>query len=316
MVAYQNLAFYKFVRIADVASTAHAFEILVSSLEMKGTLILASEGINGYVAATPESAEKFMQFCRADNRFSDIDFKVSVSEFQPYNRMLVKQKNEIVTMGRSDIVPEQFTGKHVDAQTLKKWLDEGEEVILLDTRNNYETKLGSFKRAVIPDIKTFRTFPAWVENHFTHYKNHRVVTFCTGGIRCEKATAYMRQAGFDEVYQIQGGILKYLEVTREMGGQNHYEGDCFVFDHRVAVDSELKKTKHNLCYACWAALTPRDMESPAYEVNVSCPHCVEDVLNREKIRKQKAIESNRRALQKRFERSKKIRELRRTGFHS
>jgi UPF0176 protein len=307
MTSFHNLAFYKFVRIADVAATAEAFRTLTSALEMKGTLIFATEGVNGYVAATPESAEKFMSFCRSDERFADIEFKLSTSEFNPYSRMLVKQKREIVTMGRSGIDPEHFTGKHVDGKTLKQWLDNGDEVILLDTRNDYETKLGTFKNAVVPDIRTFRTFPSWVEQNFLQNKNKRVVTFCTGGIRCEKATAYMRQVGFDEVYQIQGGILKYFEQTKQMRGDNHYQGDCFVFDHRVAVNSGLRKTEHDMCYVCWATLSPEDKQSPLYRENEFCPHCAEETTRRLEERKRKAIETNQRALEKRFERIRQTR---------
>lgn len=309
MSTYQNLAFYKFVKIGDVTATAAAFRSLTSALDMKGTLIFAEEGVNGYVAASPEAAEKFIAFCRDDERFADIEFKSSESTFQPYTRMLVKQKKEIVTMGRTGIEPAHFTGEHVDAVTLKQWLDKGEEVVLLDTRNDYETKLGTFKNAVVPNIKTFRTFPGWVEDNFMEHKNKRVVTFCTGGIRCEKATAYMRQIGFENVYQIQGGILKYFEQTQKMPGDNHYEGDCFVFDHRVALSATLHKTEHDMCYVCWATLTPEDQLSPLYKANESCPHCAEDTKLKAEKRKQKAIESNQRALEKRFERAKKMRAL-------
>lgn len=307
MATFHNLAFYKFVRIDDVSSTAATFKALVDTLDMKGTLIFADEGLNGYVAASPESAEKFIALCRSDLRFADVEFKLSISDFQPYSRMLVKQKKEIVTMGRSGIDPAHFTGKHVDGETLKQWLDNGEEVILLDTRNDYETKLGTFKNAVVPDIKTFRTFPGWVEDNFMQHKNKRVVTFCTGGIRCEKATAYMRQVGFDDVYQIQGGILKYFEQAQKMGGENHYDGDCFVFDHRVAVNGNLKKTEHEMCYVCWATLTPEDKLSPLYKANEQCPHCADETQRKQAELKRKAIESNQRALERRFERAKKMR---------
>lgn len=307
MTTYHNLAFYKFVQIDDVPATAASFKALVETLDMKGTLIFASEGVNGYVAAHPDSARTFIDFCRADDRFADIEFKLSMSEFQPYSRMLVKKKNEIVTMGRTGIAPAQFTGKHVDGRTLKEWLDNGEDVILLDTRNDYETNLGTFKNAVIPDIKTFRSFPSWVENNFAQHKNKRIVTFCTGGIRCEKATAYMRQEGFEEVYQIQGGILKYFEQTKQMDGDNHFDGDCFVFDHRVAVDTRLQKTQHDMCYVCWATLSLADKESPLFKVNESCPHCADETLQRAEKRRQKAIETNKKSLEKRFERSQRMR---------
>lgn len=304
MTTYHNLAFYKFVRIENVSATAAAFRELTALLDIKGTLIFAEEGLNGYVAASPESAEKFIAYCRADERFSDIEFKVSFSEFHPYTRMLVKQKTEIVTMGRTGIDPAHFTGKHVDGKTLKQWLDNGEEVILLDTRNDYETKLGTFKNAIIPDIKTFRTFPGWVEENFLQHKNKRVVTFCTGGIRCEKATAYMRQTGFDDVYQIQGGILKYFEQTKQAAGDNHYEGDCFVFDHRVAVNAKLNKTEHDMCYVCWETLSPEDKKSPLFKANEYCPHCIDETQRKLEDRKRKAIETNQRALERRFERAK------------
>jgi UPF0176 protein len=307
MTTFHNLAFYKFVRIENVSATAAAFRELTRRLKMKGTLIFAQEGVNGYVAASPEAADGFISHCRADSRFADIEFKVSFSDFQPYTRMLVKEKREIVTMGMPGIEPEHFTGQHVEGQTLKAWLDQGEELILLDTRNDYETKLGSFRNAVIPDIRTFRTFPAWVEKNFSENKKKKVVTFCTGGIRCEKATAFMRQAGFEDVYQIQGGILKYFEESKKVGGDNHYEGDCFVFDHRVAVNDRLDKTEHDMCYVCWATLSPEDLQSPHYRVNEHCPHCVEKTLKRKEELLRKAFETNQRALERRFERSKRMR---------
>ena len=174
MTVFQNLAFYKFVTVTDVPETAAAFRKLTESLDMKGTLIFAKEGLNGYVAATPDSAGRFMEFCRQDARFADLEFKISISDFNPYSRMLVKEKNEIVTMGCPGIEPEHFTGEHLDSRTLKKWLDSDDDVILLDTRNTYETKLGSFKTAVIPDIETFRTFPKWVEENFADKKNKKL----------------------------------------------------------------------------------------------------------------------------------------------
>ncbi|NBO39238.1 rhodanese-related sulfurtransferase [bacterium] len=307
MKTYHNLAFYKFVRINDVDATAAAFRALTQQLDIKGTLIFADEGVNGYIAASPDSANKFIAYCRADARFADIEFKVSFSDFHPYTRMLVKQKKEIVTLGRTGIDPAHFTGKHVDGKTLKQWLDNGEEVILLDTRNDYETQLGTFKNAIVPDIKTFRTFPGWVEDNFMQHKNKRVVTFCTGGIRCEKATAYMRQVGFEDVYQIQGGILKYFDQTQQMQGDNHYEGDCFVFDHRVAVNAKLSKTEHDMCYVCWATLSPEDKLSPLYKENEYCPHCADETQRKMEARKRKAIETNQIALEKRFERIRKAR---------
>lgn len=307
MTVFHNLAFYKFVAVDNVPETAAAFRSLTDSLDMKGTLIFASEGLNGYVAATPESAEAFISFCQLDARFADIEFKLSLSEFNPYNRMLVKEKKEIVTMGCPGIEPEHFTGEHLDARTLKQWLDTNEDLILLDTRNTYETKLGSFKTAVIPDIDTFRTFPQWVEDHFSDKKDKKIVTFCTGGIRCEKATAYMRKAGFENVYQIQGGILKYFDEVMGLSGDNHYTGDCFVFDHRVAVNPELKKTEHDMCFVCWSTLTPEDKEHAHYKENEHCPHCYEDTLRKQVAMKEKAERTNKEALERRFSRAEKER---------
>lgn len=303
MTVYHNLAFYKFVAVKDVPETAAAFRSFTATLEMKGTLIFASEGLNGYVAATPDSAEKFISFCKQDERFADIEFKLSLSEFNPYSRMLVKEKSEIVTMGCPGIEPEHFTGVHLDSRTLKQWLDSNEDVILLDTRNTYETKLGSFKTAVIPNIETFRTFPQWVEENFADKKDKKIVTFCTGGIRCEKATAFMRQAGFENVYQIQGGILKYFDQVKDLPGDNHYSGDCFVFDHRVAVNPELKKTEHDMCYVCWSTLSPEDKSLPTYKENEHCPHCYEDTLRKSKAIQEKAQCTNREALERRFARA-------------
>lgn len=305
---FVNLAFYKFVRLPDPDATALEFRALTESLGMKGSIILASEGINASVAATRAAADTFIAHCRARPAFADIPFKESLSEKQPFRRMLVKLKPEIVTMGRENIEPAHFTGKYVKPLELKRWLDEGESLVLLDTRNDYEVRLGTFRNAIDPGIRTFRTFPDWVQRNLSNKKDAKIVTFCTGGIRCEKATAFMRQEGFEDVYQLEGGILKYFEETMHAGSETHYQGDCFVFDARVAVDHALRKTPHEICFACWMPLTPEERTSPLYVYEKSCPHCASEQLHKDAKRRALQLENNQRALLRRQERSRKVRE--------
>lgn len=339
MAAVVSLAFYKFVRIANPEQVADAFRTFCGEIGIKGTLIFAHEGLNGSLAGSPEAAEAFVNFCKNNDRFAAIDFKLSHSNVQPFRRMLVKIKPEIVTMGKENINPEHFSGKYVRPLELQNWLQSGVDLLLVDTRNDYEVRLGTFENAIDPQIKTFRTFPDWVEKNLAGKKEARIVTFCTGGIRCEKATAYMRQQGFEDVYQLEGGILKYFEETQKNAAlshpddevvldsnscsastataapfttqlRTHYRGDCFVFDYRVAVDQNLQKTSHEICFACWQPLTPEERNSPLYEFEISCPHCATSQQKKAAALRQKQMANNQRALLRRQERSAKAKEQR------
>lgn len=311
-----NIAYYKFVRIACPASLQDTLSSLCEKLALKGTIILAHEGINSCLAGSEASVTAFIAHMHADPRFADIDFKRSESDTQPFRRMIVKLKSEIISMGQPGIDPANFTGKYVEPMELKQWLDNGEKVLLVDTRNDYEVALGTFAGAINPDIKTFRTFPEWVTEALGDKKAERIVTFCTGGIRCEKATAYMRQQGFEDVYQLKGGILKYFEDTSSAGAQatvqiqsdSHYNGDCFVFDHRVAVDQSLKQTAHELCFACWATLSPADKYNPLYIPEKQCPNCASEQAQKDAAHQQNILEKRQKALERRFKRSQEVRQ--------
>lgn len=230
-----NLSFYKFIRLSDLQAKRNAFLAKCQSLDLRGSILIAAEGINGFVAGPEEKVRAFIAFLNDQKEFTDIRPKESWSSHVPFTRMLVKVKKEIITMGVPDIDPAHFTGKRVYPKELKSWLDEKRDVVLLDTRNDYEINDGTFKAAVDYDISTFRQFPEKLKADADRLKDKTVVMFCTGGIRCEKATALALQYGLKDVYQLEGGILKYFEET----GGAHWKGDCFVFDGRGAVDGNL-----------------------------------------------------------------------------
>jgi UPF0176 protein len=251
---FLNVSFYRFLDISDQERPLWRASIKERALKLglKGTILLAPEGINGFLSGSPEELRVFLEELRRDYAgLAGLDVKESYSSEQPFRRMLVKLKKEIITMGVSMIRPKEHTGPRVEPETLKKWLDAGEEVVLVDTRNDYEYKLGSFKDARLLDLKSFRQFPDQLKAHTAEWKDKRVVMFCTGGIRCEKATALAEDYGFKNVWQLEGGILRYFE---KVGGA-HWNGECFVFDHRVALDPELKETSTAQCFECRAVLT-------------------------------------------------------------
>lgn len=306
---YVNIAYYKFVSIENTDVLREALLNLCNHLNIKGTILLAHEGINSCLVGSPEGIDTFIDFMHNHEYFSDIEFKKSYSSHIPFRRMIVKIKKEIIPMGMNNIKPAHFTGKYVEALELKKWLDDGEDLIILDTRNDYEVDLGTFRGSVDPKLSKFRDFPKWIKENFEEHKNKKVVTFCTGGIRCEKATAFMRQEGFEEVYQLQGGILKYFEETKKHSPaeDNHYDGDCFVFDYRVAIDKSLQETKYVICYSCWSPLKQEDLENPLYKKDHHCPHCYERFHEKESYRKNLMRENNMKALKVRQERALEVR---------
>ncbi len=240
-----------------------------AALGLRGTILLGTEGINLFVAGTPEAARGLLDRLRTLPGLADFTAKESWSHEQPFNRMLVKIKKEIIAFGVDGIDPARAPAPRLDPLTLKRWLDEGRPVTLLDTRNDYEVGLGTFRGAIDPRIDCFRAFPAAVRRLPAELKNQPVVTFCTGGIRCEKAAPFLTREGFQEVYQLDGGILKYFELC----GGAHYQGECFVFDRRVGVDPGLRETATALCYACQRPVTVEDQRDPRYVPDVSCPAC-------------------------------------------
>jgi UPF0176 protein len=283
-------AVYKFVKLSDCAALRAPLLAQCDALGITGTLLLAEEGINGTIAGTRSSIDKILAYLRSDPRLADLEHKESAADQPPFYRMKVKLKKEIVTMGVPGIDPTERVGRYVRPQDWNALIsDPG--VVLIDTRNDYEVEVGTFKGAVDPRITTFREFPEYVKTHFDPEKQPRVAMFCTGGIRCEKASAYMLQQGFPEVYHLQGGILKYLEhVPAE---QSLWQGECFVFDQRVAVGQGLAPGHYELCYGCSRPITAEEKASPKYQAGVSCPHCY-DSLTPEKraaaLERQKQVE--------------------------
>ena len=265
-----NVAGYRFVDLPDRDKLREPFRQICNENGLKGTILLSFEGINFFLAGPQSSIEQYLQFLEEDSRFSGIPLKYSYTEYQPFNRMNVRLKKEIISLGLDHIKPAERTGEEITPTEFKQWLDEGREVAIIDTRNDYEIRLGTFENAFDLNIKSFRAFPEAVESLPDSMKDTPVVMFCTGGIRCEKASVVMMDAGFSNVKQLKGGILGYFE---EVGGE-HWDGDCFVFDHRVALSAELEQADVVQCFACRQPLTVEEQESPDYVIEVSCPHCI------------------------------------------
>ena len=306
---FTNIAYYKFVSIENPQELRETLLSLCEGMSIKGTIILAYEGINSCLVGKEENINTFIEFMHNDSRFADIEFKKSYSDHIPFRRMLVKIKKEIIPLGMESIKPAEQTGKYVEPLELKEWYDKNEDFVVLDTRNDYEVELGTFRNAINPNLKEFRKFPDWIKENFAQYKNKKIVTFCTGGIRCEKATAFMQQEGFENVYQVKGGILKYLEETAQKTPDvdNYYDGDCFVFDYRVAVDKKLEQSKYCICYNCWRTLTAEDMQHELYKKDTYCSHCHTRYQQEQIARKRLMAENNRKELETRKKRASEIR---------
>ncbi|MEW6372015.1 MAG: sulfurtransferase [Pseudomonadota bacterium] len=270
-----NVAAYKFVTLDNLDELRGQYQSLCNELGLKGTVLLTPEGINMFVSGPREQIDRYLDWVRSDARLADLEWKESYSNEQSHKRMLVKIKKEIITMRMPLIKPELGRAPSVEAATLKRWLDQGHDdagkpVVMVDTRNDFEVDVGTFENTVDYRIKKFTEFPEVIAAHKDDFAGKTVVTFCTGGIRCEKAAIHMQNIGYDNVYQLEGGILKYFE---EVGGA-HYTGDCFVFDYRTALNPKLEPTETVQCFACRAVVTPRQQLSPDYVYGVSCPHCV------------------------------------------
>ena len=264
-----NIAAYKFVPLDNLEDRRNQLKSYCLELGLLGTILLSPEGINMFVAGEPAAIEQLLEHLRDHSEFADLEAKRSYSDKVPFRRMLVRLKKEIIPCGIESIQPEQKTSPKLSAKELKEWLDQGRKVRLLDVRNKYEVELGTFEGAEELDLGHFRDFPEAIERMPEDAKSEPLVMFCTGGIRCEKAGPVMEEAGFKEVYQLDGGILKYFE---ECGG-DHYDGSCFVFDGRVALDPELNPTGNLLCFACQAVLTAEDVTSGKFLFGEYCPKC-------------------------------------------
>ncbi len=274
MVPLVVAALYKFVKLPDYVELRAPLQARCNELGITGSLLLAEEGINGTIAGTRTNIDEILNFLRSDPRLADLPHKESAATTPPFYRMKVKLKKEIVTMGVDGISPTELVGQYVKPEDWNALINDP-DVLLVDTRNDYEVGVGTFKDAVDPRITTFREFPEYVKKHFDPAKQPRVAMFCTGGIRCEKASAYMLKEGFAEVYHLQGGILKYLEnVPAE---QSLWEGECFVFDQRVAVGQGLQPGHFELCYGCARPITIEEKASPKFEQGISCPRCYDSL---------------------------------------
>ncbi len=267
-------AFYKFVELPDYEALRLPLVEQCESLMVCGTILLAAEGINGTVAASPQAIEQLFAYLRSDERLSDLTYKISHTDEAPFHRMKVRLKKEIVSMGVPDCKPAQLSGVHVSP---KEWnqLITDPEVIVIDTRNDYEVDIGTFKGAINPNTESFREFPEYVQKQLAENKQQKIAMFCTGGIRCEKASSYLIEQGFENVYQLSGGILQYLEDVPV--SESQWQGECFVFDDRVSVDHDLLQGQYDLCHACRHPITDEDMTSPHYQPGASCPNCYDKI---------------------------------------
>ena len=263
-------ALYKFVTLDDYVQLREPLLQTLLVNDVKGTLLLAEEGINGTVSGSREGIDAVLAWLRADARLVDIDHKESYCAEQPFYRTKVKLKKEIVTLGVPGLDPNQRVGTYGEPLDWNALVDDP-EVLVIDTRNDYEVDIGSFRGAIDPKTKSFRDFPAYIREHFDPARHKKVAMFCTGGIRCEKASSFMLQEGFPEVFHLKGGILKYLEEVP--AAESRWEGECFVFDNRVTVTHELAEGVYDQCHACRHPVSPEDMQSPHYSPGVSCPHC-------------------------------------------
>ena len=274
-------ALYQFTRFSDPASLRAPLQAKCDTLGITGSLLLAGEGVNGTLAGTREGIDAILTYLRTLPGCEMLEHKESLASLPPFPHMKVKLKKEIVTMGQPDVDPKARVGHYVDA---KDWhaLITSPDVAVIDTRNDYEVGIGTFKGAIDPQTKSFRDFPKWWENNKERFHNKRIAMFCTGGIRCEKSTNYLLEQGVEEVYHLKGGILKYLEDVSEK--DSSWEGDCFVFDARVSVGHGLKEGPHQLCYACRRPLLPEDRKRPEYEHGVACHQCAHETSEANKNR--------------------------------
>jgi UPF0176 protein len=274
-------ALYHFARLENFESLKAPMLDLMERREIRGTLLLAREGINGTVAGKQTDIDALLAHLTAIEGLEGLTWKFSFDDEMPFYRSRVKLKKEIVTMGVPDIDPNHIVGTYVEPSDWNALISDP-DVVVIDTRNEYEVDIGTFIGAINPHTETFREFPDYVEKELDPNKHKKVAMFCTGGIRCEKSTAYLKQQGFDEVYHLKGGILKYLEDVPS--DESMWEGECFVFDNRVAVDHDLQPGSYEQCHACRRPITAADMASNAYQKGVSCPHCIDQQTDEQKQR--------------------------------
>ncbi len=274
---------YKFISLPDAAEKQSSLLAQCQLEGVKGTILLAEEGINGTIAGSRDAIDAVLSFLRADPRLTDLEHKESFAQSQPFDRMKVRLKAEIVTIGVPEANPNTQVGIYVDPNDWNALIADP-DVTVIDTRNDYEVSIGSFQGAENPQTRSFRQFPEYVRTHLDPVEHKKVALFCTGGIRCEKASAFMLTQGFEAVYHLKGGILKYLEEVP--ADESLWEGECFVFDQRIAVQHGLEPGTHEMCRACGHPISEEDKASPDYEDGVACPHCVDQLTEAKRTRQE------------------------------
>ncbi len=276
---YLVAAFYKFVRLPDCQELQPTLQQRCEDLGLLGTILLAEEGINGTISGSEKSIRRLFERLRQDERLNDLHCKESWASEQVFHRMKVRLKKEIVTLGVEGVDPNRICGQHIKPEDWNALISR-DDVRLVDTRNDYEYELGSFAGAEDPQTGSFRDFPEWVANNLDPKKDEHVAMFCTGGIRCEKSTSFLLEQGYKNVYHLDGGILNYLEKVDQ--DKTMWEGECFVFDHRVSVDHDLRAGDFVLCPACRMPLSEEDKKSPLFELHVSCPRCHDRITEKKR----------------------------------
>lgn len=274
--------FYKFVRLPDLTEKQRSLLSYCREQGVQGTILLALEGINGAIAGSRQAIDSTLAFLRSDPCLADLEHKESSADSLPFNRMKVRLKKEIVTLGVPEVDPNNRVGKYVSPQDWNALICDP-DVVVIDTRNDYEARIGTFQGACNPQTPSFRQFPNYVRHHLDPTQHKKVAMFCTGGIRCEKASAFMLSQGFQEVYQLQGGILKYLEEVPAQ--ESLWQGECFVFDQRIAVKQGLAPGTYDLCWGCGQPISEVDKTSPQYQEKVSCPYCFDPCTAQTKARR-------------------------------
>ena len=276
--------FYKFLVLENYKELKIKFDKFLSKTNIKGTILLANEGVNGTIAGSESDLKKFFLYISKFSQFKDITPKFSSSNKNPFLRMKVRLKKEIVTIGLPDVSPSNLVGKYLNVEEWNEFLNESDSMII-DTRNNYEVSIGTFKNSINPKIKSFRDFPKWVQKNLIDKKvskKSKIGMFCTGGIRCEKSTSYLKQLGFENVFHLDGGILKYLENVKS--DENEWKGECFVFDYRVSLNDSLEKGEYDMCYACRMPLSKENKKNKHYLKGQSCEYCYDQTTIKQKKR--------------------------------
>ena len=290
-------AFYKFFEVPNILELQNSLKLILSKTEIKGTILIAKEGINGTIAGKKDEMTLALKKIWDLNFLMDLEPKYSFAYKNPFFRMKIRQKKEIVTIGLPEISPNKSVGKYIKPENWNDLLSD-KDLLLIDTRNSYEVSIGSFENSLNPKINSFREFPDWVTKNLINkdpeIKNKKVAMFCTGGIRCEKSTSYLKSIGFDKVYHLEGGILKYLEKIPK--NESKWKGSCFVFDYRVSVDHNLELGHYEMCFACRMPISSTDKMNKYYVKGESCHHCFESSNEKQKKRfkeRQKQIEISR-----------------------